>query len=928
MEVIGPDGPIRLPRLQQRLILGALAIQLNTPVSAARLANIVRGGPTASSMLTRISEVRQALQTAGAEDAGLRLLRRPDGYLLAGPESLVDAFRFRSDIAIAGMADSDQDLRDQLRAALALWRGPVLDDHVGSDLAGLAESLESDRLTAYEDLFEVEVRLGRQRQVLEELIAVSDANPSRERLVAVRLRTLQGAGRGPEALRYYNGWRRNLADELGVDPSAEVLAAYQDLLRVTMPGAAGDTPAFRVAVPRMLPHAPGGFTGRADEIAELTRRAGEPGAVVVVSGPGGVGKTALCLHVAHAIGDRFAGGQIFVDLRGGTSDPLDHTAVLARLLRALGVDGAAMPPTPDERADLYRSLVSEASILVVLDNASSAEQVLPLIPGGFGCSVIINSRSRLAGAVGGHQLELGVLPPDAAVAMLEQMVGRDRVDADAAAARDLAHLCGHLPLALRIAAARLAAKPHWHLRTLADLLFDERNRLDQLKHAHFDVRASIALSYASLRPSAQRMLRTVAAGGLHEVTTWIAAALLDVSVDEAFELLEELFDAQLMEPVGERRPGLARFRMHDLVYLFAFESGATDDSPEAARSARARAYEAWLGAGDASYRRLHGGDGLRIVGDAPRRPVSGDLAGAIEADAIKWFEPERESVADAIRAAAADGRHRHAWELAVTFFTSFEMLRSFDELEQALRAAIAVTVDGGDVLGEAALLYRLGVLAIDSTDYAAATTALDRSLQLFESIRHAQGKSLALIYLALVDRHAGRDAEALDRYRGALDSISTVEHPIEAAVALRSIGQLHMQAGDLAAADESMTAAVDAIRNVQSDTAHAQVLCWHSLLRARQGRFAEAKPGFEEALERTRRIHDLPGQAACLRGLGLAYQATGDIGRARRTLTDALRLVAQPRPTLLEEIIQAELAGLPAVPSTESSSSPVNTTIG
>jgi DNA-binding SARP family transcriptional activator len=605
VEVWRADVPLCLARRQQRLLLGILAIEANELITIDRLIDLLWGDQpprqARAVLQSRMSELRTALHAFRGPDDELEILTRGSGYLLKVDPDLVDAYRFQSLVAAARVPTSPEEACRSLRAALDLWQGPVLGGRLTAHAhAALCSVLESERLTAAEDLFEIELQLGRHYQVADEIRELADANPERERLVAQMMLALHRAGRTADALHTYDRWRRWLADELGIDPAAEVQRLYLAMLRADpdllpearQPVVLADRieavrtvprhPAANVTVPQILPPGVADFIGRAAEMAFLRKlfaaQSRERCAVVAVSGPAGIGKTALSVQVAHALRPNFPDGQLFANLRGAAEGrPADPAEVMGRFLRALGVDGAALPETMDERVDLYRDLLSERSVMIVLDNADSDEQVLPLIPSGPACGVIVNGRPRLGPALGAGMLNLDVLAPAEASRLLARIAGPDRVEAEPGAADHLCAHCGYLPLAVRVSAAKLAAKPHWRIEKLLGLLKDKRSRLNHLVHGHLDVRASIALSYVGLDANAQRLLRRLGALDLPEVSVWLSAALLDTTLTRAEDLLEQLFDAQLVEIAGQDQIGHALYKMHDLVRLFARELAQRDE---------------------------------------------------------------------------------------------------------------------------------------------------------------------------------------------------------------------------------------------------------------------------------------------------------------------------------------------------------------
>jgi DNA-binding SARP family transcriptional activator/Tfp pilus assembly protein PilF len=905
VEVVSDDGPIRFSRLQQRLILGVLALQVNTPVSAERLARSIWGDgarPTAT-LHTRISELRKSLLAAGGDTAGVRIDRGPDGYVLQAPPDLIDANRFRAAVADADRAGSDDEARCLLRAALMLWRGPILGQlAMQDDLDGVTASLTSARLTAYEELFAIELRVGNERRVLEELVEISEANPTRERLVTMRLRALQRAGRTSEALLYYHRWRRWLADELGVDPSLEVQAGYAALL--SSESDMNVAAVFEVATPRTLPPEPSGFTGRRDEIERMLGALSSSRAVAV-SGRGGIGKTSLTLHVAHRLRAEFPDGQLFVDLRGGSDDRLTPGDVLGRFLRALGVYGPALPDDLDQRVDLYRSLLAGRRILVVLDNAAAVAQMLPLIPASPECAVIVNSRARLDAALGMDSVDLNTLSTSQAVAMLAITAGTDRIDGEPESSALLAELCGYVPLALRITAARLLAKPHWRVSTLVDLLRDEQHRLDHLRHEQHDVRASIMLSYAALSEPAQSLIRFLGNAGIHETTAWLASALLDTTNDVARNLLEELFDARLLDAVSADDGPLTRYRLHDLVYLFGADRAAAVDNPSQLRAARQRMYRAMLTATNVAYAAIWGSaDYANIRGTTEPWPLDSAVVVAVQRAAVAWFEVERSAVGQTVRRAVADGFVETGWELASTACNLFEALRDYDMLVDLLDFVHDAASDHGDLRGQAAMLFCKSHIAVDQTRYADGDRSYRDAAAMFEQIGDDHGLALTLAWHGnLMRQQTGAEATASLERVLELDAAD----PPSRAIAWRAIGQIRMDAGDLDGAQHAMETGLRIAITSDVKTSEAQVRFWYGMLRLKQHRIDEAERSFELALALCQVIGDRTGYALCLNGLGLAQLAAGERIRAKATLGTALRLVTQPWPTHLEAFVRRTL---------------------
>ncbi|GHJ50618.1 SARP family transcriptional regulator [Catellatospora sp. TT07R-123] len=922
------------------MLLGILALEANHLILSDRLIDLLWDDSPPSNaravVQSRISELRNILSLTRRGDVGCELATHGSGYILRISPQSVDAHQFRAMATDWRRGGSTEDARLALRGALDLWRGPALGGWLAGDsYNALCRGLESARLTATEDLFKIELQLGRHYQVVDELMEAASANLARERLVGLAMLALHRASRSADALRIYDTCRRWLSDELGADPGNDLQELHVAILhgtqaldhvpsetpavqvsRPTIQEAAAATSAdFTVGVPRLLPPTIGDFVGRAYEIAVIREvlTAGTTGnvAVVAVSGPGGVGKTALSVRAAQSLREEFPDGQLYADLHGvDETQALGTSDVIGRFLRALGVDGLSVPTTLEERAKLYRDLLADRRVLVVLDNARSDDQVLPLIPGTPSCGVLVNGRARLGATLGARMLSLEVLEVDQATSLLERIAGQPRVQAEPEAAGDLARHCGYLPLALRVVGAKLAAKPHWNIEKLVRLMSDERGRLDHFAHGHLDVRASIALSFTGLSAHARQLMRRLGDFDLPDVTVWACAALMGLSVNAAEDVLEELFDAQLIEARQYDIAGFPRYRLHDLVRLFAKGNVGAAESDAELVAARARLFGACLLLADTAYRAIYGGAYQNIWGTTSRWDVDDEILNAVAAQPLAWFEHERHVVVAAMRRAARDGEGAACWELACTTSLLFQMLRYFDEWQSVLDVALAAAQAAGDVRGQAAILHRLGGVCTDRGEHDRAWQLYRQAADMFEQIADRYGLANATALVAMIDRFRGDRATALDRYGQALPVLREAGDHGGVAWVLRNIGQTHLDLGSDDAAEECFQQALVIYQNTGSRQGYAQVLFWQSMLRLRQSRIEEAEAGFQQALATCRALGDRPGEAQSLRGLGICHQQRGDIERARATLSEALRLVRQPRPTLLEGFIRRTLAEL------------------
>lgn len=574
------DEPVTFSRRLHRATLSMLLLNAGQPCSVASLVNALWGDrPPLSpevSLRSCVYGIRKVLPD------GQRVLTHPSGYLIEVGYDELDLHKFR-DLVARGRdaldAGNPLDAATMLAKALELWREPSLTD--------LPEVPEKDKLLdqhieAQDALMDARLALGRHRQVLAELRSLVTANPLREHAWAQLMLALYRSGARAEALASFSRIRMSLVTTHGIEPGPEL----QDLHRRVL----ADDPAlgYRAVTGQPLARAAGGpalatptcqlpasvadFTGRLDELTELlSRLPGDGMAVTVVSGMPGVGKTELAVHAAHLAIPAFPDGQLcaWLDDAGLARDP---QIVLGELLRGLGVPQAELPASRFEREAMYRSVLAGRRVLILIDGATSARQVRPLLPNTAGSAALITSRSKLADVDGARIVEIGGLLPADSVTLLGRITGRTMVGANAAAAMEIATACSHLPLAVRIAGARLADDPHLSVSGLASLLANEGQRLDELMLGDQSVRARLATAAQSLNVTARTVLALLAAAGPRDTPGWLIASLIDHP--SASTAAPALADAGLLYRVhgagvtGERGPA---YRMHPLVRAYAGE---------------------------------------------------------------------------------------------------------------------------------------------------------------------------------------------------------------------------------------------------------------------------------------------------------------------------------------------------------------------
>ena len=578
--------------MRQRIVLSMLLLHANHSVSIGRLIEAVWDGsppPTAKGQIQIcISAVRRALEASGLVD---RIVTEPASYRIRTAEGELDLHTFNALLSDGRRAVREHRLAaaaTAFRRAAALCQEPPL-SCVESRLIEASAALLTERwLSAVEEGFRVELRLGRHHEIVDELTTLANEHPLREGLWRQLMTVLYRTGRRADALAAYQSARQVSVDRLGLEPSESLRLLEHAILKgdvMSDPDAVEQAlPAF--PMPRMTPADIAYFTGRAESVESLRGflqgrdcvRDGGSVPAAAIAGRAGIGKTAIAVHLAHQLADHYCDGQLFAQL-GGWSRPVAPAQVLERFLRALGVATSAIPDGLEARAATFRSCVAKRRVLVILDDAVDERQVQTLLPGSPECGVIVTSRRRLAGVPGSRLVDVGLLDRFDCWELLALMIGRDRVEAEPDETARLVEMCGRLPLALRIAATRLIARPYWRVAQLTERLADETRRLDELSHRGVGVRESISPSYHGVEPRAQRLLSRLSTLDAEEFPGWAAAPLLDLDVATATDILDKLVDAQLVDVVGGSGTD-TRYCLHGLVRLYARERLDLDEGSD------------------------------------------------------------------------------------------------------------------------------------------------------------------------------------------------------------------------------------------------------------------------------------------------------------------------------------------------------------
>ncbi|WP_371680345.1 BTAD domain-containing putative transcriptional regulator [Streptomyces sp. NBC_01276] len=845
----GSESPGLAPR--HRAVLAYLLLHAGVAISTDRLIDAMWGplppDSARAQIQTTIAAIRRMLRASGADRM---LSTRPAGYVIAPEPGQLDLHEFTSLIAQASATSDDpRDTVDRIRTALALWRGEPLADVTAHYVQSARTRLNGQRLTAVERLADLELSLGRHDDLIDELTVHAAANPLRERLCCRLMLALHRAGRQSDALHVARDFRAALAEEQGLDPGRAFVKLEQDILR--------DEPALQppVAVPaktrrvNFLPFDVPDFTGREGELDGLARlwTSNNSGSVTIaaIDGMAGVGKTTLAVHAGHRLADHFPDGQLFVDLQAHTAgqEPLDVGAALEILLGQLGVPAAHVPASVTDRAALWRSELSGRRVVAVLDNALGADQVRQLLPGASHTLVLVTSRRRLTDLDGAHALSVEVLPAADSVELFTAIVG-DRAAAEPLAVLDVLQLCGFLPLAVRIAAARLHHRPRWTVEYLAARLRDQRRRLSELATSERGVAAAFTLSYQQLTADQQRMFRLLGLQPGRDIGPEAAAALAGLPSEEAETLLEDLLDAHVL---AQHQPG--RYTFHDLLREHALATAAAQEPSDVRRDAVGRMFHHYLHTASTAVDHLYPeGKNRRPLIPAPaaEAPLLLD-----EADAIRWLDAERANLMAVARHAA-----EHDW--------------------RPYPSRLAATLHR----------YLLG--------HAHHTDALDlHGLALRTSRRSGDTAAEARTLLDLGEVHYwwhGAYEQAADCYLRALDLSRDAGDRGATARALQNLGTLHSRRREYDRAHDHCRQSLALFRELGDRAGEARSLTELGIIHERRGRFEDAHDHHRQALQLHRENGSRIGEIVVLNNIGLLYQRQGRYGEARRHHHDALEL--------------------------------------
>ena len=921
----GVLGPLRVWRqgtvvdlgpVQQRVVLAVLALQAGRPVGRQQMIDAVWGETqprNAVNLVQRhVSGLRRALEPDRPGRTPSDLLTWTDaGYLLTLPPGALDLELFVRELARARTARAVGQLQEAaaaLHSALELWRGPVCDGLSSPFLDAQADRLAESCVSALEDRIELDLVIGDHGDLIAELRDLVAEHPLRERLRGLLMLALYRAGRQADALTAFRDARRELQDELGVEPSAPLQQLHQQILTADpalAPGGpaqagsdVGAKTSRRRVVPAQLPHNIPDFTGRDAELGRLDALLDQDGSgirnavvITVITGTAGVGKSALALYWAHRVRDLFPDGQLYVNLRGfgPAGSAMEPAEVIHGFLDAFAVPSDRMPVDLDDRAALYRTILADLRVLVVLDNARDVDQVRSLLPGSPGCVVLVTSRNGLTSLVaadGARPVELDLLPDAEARRLLSSRLGQDRVASEPASVDEIVKACAGLPLALVVAASNAVANSRLPLSALAGELQKTEGRLDALGAGdqYTDVRAVFSWSYRALSTPAARQFRLL---GLHagpDIATSAAASLAGVPVAQARRELADLVRAHL---VTEWAPG--RFVMHDLLREYANELSMIDDSAADRRLAVHRILDHYLHTAYVADQLLHPRrDDPIALAPLPLLVATETLADY--RDAVAWLATERQVLLAALRQAVSYGFDTHAWQLAWAVTSYFDRHGHWYDAASSHQEGLKAAQRLGDLQAQAIICCCLARAYCRLDRHDAAREQLRRAIEFYQVLGDQAGQGHAHRILAWVLERQGRYGEALTHAELAVDLFRSAGRPAGQAHALNAAGWFHILLGAPGEGLRLCQQALDMQREIEDRLGQGETL--DSIARAYTSlaRYDEATAYYRQALQLYRESGDRYNEAQFLVHLGDTSLAAGDPKSAVAAWRDAVTI--------------------------------------
>ncbi|MFE6913806.1 AfsR/SARP family transcriptional regulator [Streptomyces rubiginosohelvolus] len=936
---------------QQRALLTALLLREGRTATAGELIDAFWGEDPPSQALATIRTYASRLRKILGQDT---LVSESGGYAIRIDRGALDLTLAQDLAAEAEKARAAGDrcqARTLINKVLGLWDGEALASVPGPYADNQRTRLEEWRLQLTETRLDLDLEVGCHAEAVSELTALTAAHPLRERLRELLMVALYRSGRQAEALAVYADTRRLLAEELGVDPRPELAQLQQRILRADEELARpADEPAPAPAPlrPAQLPATVPDFTGRSAFVAELgSRLATAEGSVMAVSavaGIGGVGKTTLAVHVAHQARRHFPDGQLYVDLQGAGARAAEPETVLGSFLRALGTADSAIPDTLDERAALYRSTLDGRRILILLDNAHDAAQIRPLLPGTPGCAALVTSRVRMVDLAGAHLVDLDVMSPEEALQLFTRIVGAERVGSEREAALDVVAACGFLPLAIRIAASRLAARRTWTVSVLAAKLADERRRLDELQAGDLAVKATFELGYGQLEPAQARAFRLLGLADGPDISLAAAAALLNLDPHVAEDLLEALVDTSLVESAA---PG--RYRYHDLVRLYARACAERDERAVERESALSRLLDFYLATAAGVYALERPGD--RLADHREPTQYSG-LKFADRHSAQDWLYTEANSLLACVRQSSGPGAVRRAVDLLwatkdlaesganskqyeTAAITMRDLARSSDDARAEGRALITLTnarlVAGrfdqaerdaqramrlaravDDPLPSCWAPNDLGIIALYQNRHTEGEAYLEQAIANFRADGNRPGEASALCNLSRIHLAMGNTTSAVALAQQGIDIYDELGHALRGANGRYALGLALTQSGRFADATEQLHDALAVFRDSRQRLWEGMATFRLAEVDLAAGLPAQAATKSEQALAILRGIGGEWRRGNVLTVLGRALSEIGQPGRAQVCWREALDIYETLGSAEIETVRKLLAPTLPA----------------
>lgn len=926
--VLGPvrawrgEQELDLGSPQQRVVLAALLLSRGRPVALGELIRAVWGeeppAAAVSVLRTYVSRLRKVLEPGREPGRPPALLVSVgDGYAIRVPEDSLDLTVFEQRVAEAKRRHTAGELSaagELLHTALGAWQGPALAGLPGPLAESECSWLDEQRLTALETRLDIDVTLGRHDTVVPELLSLTARHPLREQPCRLLMLALYRSGRQADALAAYGRTRDALVTELGIGPGASlkdlhdrILAADPSLLPDPSPQpdpsaerGFPDPAEYPAARPAQLPADLPTFVGRNIElqrIRSLLPKDGSPPTTLVISaigGMGGIGKSALAVHWAHEVADRFPDGQLYINLRGfdPTGSVMTPDEAVRVFLDALGVPPQRIPGDFDAQVALYRSMLARRRVLVLLDNARDTEQVRPLLPGSPGSLVIVTSRSRLAGLIaveGAHPLTLDQMTPTEAFDLLAARLGTDRLAEEPRAAGEIIARCGRLPLALAIVAAHAGVRPGFPLSAIAEEVRDSHGSLDAFAGGDditTDVRAVFSWSYKALSASAARLFRLL---GLHsgpDISAPAVTALAGLPPREARGLLGELTRAHLLT---EHFPG--RYALHDLLRVYAAERARTEETARERDEAVERLLAWYLHTADAAY--PHITPNRRRIPLEPLPDGCRPLTFTTREEALEWCETERPNLVDAVHQAAGSGQPGIAWRLPAVLWGFFYLRSHTHEWLDTTTTGLAAARAAHDRAGEAQGLGDRSAALRHCGRLEEVIPTLHEAMAVFRELGDAVGRAATVANLGDAYLMAGHLRKAVEYTRRGLAIARATGNVWSQGIALSNLGDAYQRLGRFGEAVDCLEQSLSILRAHDNRWVEGVTLDILGTVHRRLHRYDEAIEYYHQALKSHQDIGNRWGEGHTLGNLGDAQLGAGESEAARGSWLEALAILSE-----------------------------------